>query len=84
MTRLRQFFSQPAWLDRQTYVTKIQPRLGAVTIPAISATLGVSEPYAADIRAGRRRPHPRHWQVLAQLVGVALDGSTRSPAATDS
>jgi len=21
------------------------------------------------IRAGRRRPHPRHWEVLARLVG---------------
>jgi hypothetical protein len=25
---------------------------------------------AADIRAGTRRPHPRHWEALAQLVGV--------------
>jgi hypothetical protein len=29
--------------------------------------------YAADIRAGRRRPHPRHWQALAQLVGASQD-----------
>jgi|ERR1700730_10548667 hypothetical protein len=33
--------------------------------------LGVSEPYAADIRAGRRRPYPRHWRKLAELVGVS-------------
>jgi hypothetical protein len=26
------------------------------------------EPYAADIRAGRRRPHPRHWEALAKLA----------------
>ena len=62
--------SQPAWLDEQTYGQRIQPCLGAVTIPAIAAALGVSEPYAADIRAGRRRPHPRHWQALSQFVGV--------------
>ena len=24
----------------------------------------------ADIRAGRRRPHPRHWLALAELVGI--------------
>jgi hypothetical protein len=27
--------------------------------------------YAAYIRAGRHRPHPRHWQALAGLVGVS-------------
>jgi hypothetical protein len=31
----------------------------------------VSLPYASDIRAGRRRPHPRHWLSLAQLVSVS-------------
>ena len=29
-----------------------------------------SIPYASAIRSGRRVPHPRHWQALAQLVGV--------------
>ena len=59
------------WLRTdETYAREIQPRLGAVTIPAISAALGVSEPYGADIRAGRRCPHPRHWLALARLVGV--------------
>jgi hypothetical protein len=32
--------------------------------------LGFSESYAVVIRARRRRPHPRHWQALAKLVGV--------------
>jgi CRISPR-associated endonuclease Cas1 len=59
------------WPDESTYVRQIQPRLSAVTISALASTLGVSEPYAADIRAGRRRPHPRHWQALAELVGVS-------------
>jgi len=58
------------WPDENTYVRQIQPRLSAVTISALGSTLGVSEPYAADIREGRRRPHPRHWQSLAQLVNV--------------
>jgi len=57
--------------DHQTYrigstnkstARKIQPRLAEVTVPAISTALGVSGPYATDIRAGKRRPHPRHWE----------------------
>jgi CRISPR-associated endonuclease Cas1 len=63
--------SQPAWLNNEFYTNKIQPRLATITVPAISSAIGVSLPYAADIRAGRRRPHPRHWQALAEVVGVA-------------
>lgn len=73
--------NQPAWLDNQTYTKKIQPRLPQVTRSAIAAALGVSSPYAADIRAGRRRPHPRHWQALAKLVGVSGDRLERCTAA---
>jgi hypothetical protein len=29
--------------------------------------------YAADIRAGRRRPHPRHWQTQTKQIGVSAD-----------
>jgi hypothetical protein len=29
-------------------------------------------PYASNVRAGRRRPHQRHWLALARLVSVAL------------
>jgi CRISPR-associated endonuclease Cas1 len=63
---------KPAGLTEQTYVVRIQPRLAMVTISSLSSALGVSESYAADIRAGRHRPHPRHWLTLAQLVGVSL------------
>ena len=59
------------WNDPKRYDTEIQPRLSIVKIASIALELGVSEPYAADIRAGRRRPHPRHWQALAGLVGVS-------------
>lgn len=58
-----------SWSDPKRYDTEIQPRLGMVKIASIASALGVSEPYAADIRAGRRRPHPRHWQTLAKTVG---------------
>jgi hypothetical protein len=61
--------SQPAWLNQETYHRKIQPLLRGLSNSALALALGVSIAYAADIRAGRRRPHPRHWQVLAELVG---------------
>jgi CRISPR-associated endonuclease Cas1 len=61
----------PDWLNEKTYREKIQPRLEEVTVPAISAALGISGPYATDIRAGRRRPHPRHWLTLARLVDLS-------------
>ena len=37
---------------------------------ALQPALGVSKTYGIDIRAGRHRPDPRHWQVLAELAGV--------------
>jgi hypothetical protein len=65
--------SQPAWLDQEAYDRKIQPLLRELSNSALALALDVSIAYAADIRAGRRRPHPRHWQALAQLVGVSAD-----------
>ena len=59
-----------SWPDENIYANEIQPRLAAVTIASIASTLAVSESYAADIRAGRHRPHPRHWQALADLSGI--------------
>jgi hypothetical protein len=67
---------QPNWPDRSTYDREIRPRLASVTISTISSTLGVCESYAADIRAGRHSPHPRHWQELAKLVGVSENGDS--------
>ena len=63
--------SLPAWLNEETYLGKIQPLLARLTNKAVASALGSSIPYASAIRAGRRRPHPRHWQTLAQLAGVS-------------
>ena len=60
-----------AWLTRDAYVNQIQPAPASISQSSIRAVLGVSEPYAADIRAGRRRPHPRHWRVLRNLLALA-------------
>jgi len=62
--------SLPAWLNEEGYVQQIQPRLRTVKVREIAQALQISKPYAAFIRAGRRRPHPRHWQALAKLLGL--------------
>jgi len=64
---------KPAWLTKEVYREKIQPRLACITVPAIASALGISQPYAAEIRADRCLPHPRHWRPLARLVGVSSD-----------
>lgn len=64
----------PAWLTRDAYVKQIQPALATVAKSQIRSVLGVSEPYASDIQAGKRIPHPRHWQALAELVGTWARG----------
>jgi hypothetical protein len=61
----------PAWLTHDTFVKQIVPALAQVPNSEIRKALGVSEPYASDISAGRRRPHPRHWHALAGLVGFS-------------
>ena len=58
---------KPQWLTETVYREKVQPRLSGATIREISTVLGVSEPYAAEIRAGRYLPHPRHWLKLFEL-----------------
>src|SRR5215469_5805846 len=63
--------SLPSWLTEQCYVEQIQPLLRGKKVREIAAVMQVSQPYAAFVRSGRRRPHPRHWQVLARLVGVS-------------
>jgi len=60
----------PLWLTRDMYVKQVQPALASITKSQIRSTLGVSEPYSSAIQAGKRVPHPRHWQALAELVGV--------------
>ena len=65
----------PDWLNETTYRDKIQPRLTEVMVPVISTALGISGRYATEIRDGRRRPHQRHWEKLARLVGVSTTDS---------
>ena len=63
---------QPSWLTSEIYSEKIQPRLAQVSTSAIASRIGVSRWYAGKIREGYR-PHPQHWQALAQLVGASAN-----------
>jgi CRISPR-associated endonuclease Cas1 len=61
---------QPAWLTERFYDTDIQSKLASIEVRQIASALNVSEAYAADIRTGRHKPHPRHWLALARLTGT--------------
>ena len=63
---------QPAWLTSEVFSQVVQPLLADVSTAAIRSRIGVSRWYAGRIRHGYR-PHSRHWQVLAQLVGISSD-----------
>ena len=54
----------PDWLNAEAFTEKIRPLLANVATSAISTALGVSWVYASHIRAGGKRPHPRHWVKL--------------------
>ncbi len=62
--------TQPSWLDQRTYVDRIQPLLSTLTSSKIASAIQVSLGYADSIRKGKVHPHARHWQRLAELVGV--------------
>jgi len=49
--------------------------LREIQVPVLAAALRVSVPYATAIRRGQRIPHPRHWHILANLVGVTADSA---------
>jgi ribosome-binding protein aMBF1 (putative translation factor) len=64
----------PDWLTRDVYLKQVQPALAGVAKSRIGSTLGMSEPYSANIWRGKTIPHPRHWQALAQLAGISRGG----------
>jgi hypothetical protein len=66
--------SLPNWLTDKCYFQRIQPLLRGKRVREIAEAMQVSRPYAAFIRSGHRRPHKRHWEKLAGLVGVSTHG----------
>lgn len=67
----------PSWLTEECYVQRIQPLLRSKKVREIGQVMRVSQPYAAFIRSGRRQPHPRHWQALAELAGISASSQAR-------
>jgi len=59
---------QPAWLTGTFYAEKVQPLLTSMSASDIARLIRVSRWYAGRIREGYR-PHPRHWQALANWLG---------------
>jgi hypothetical protein len=60
-------------IEEEGFLRDVQPRLATLRVGAIRLALGISKAYASAIRAGKRRPHPRHWQTLAELAGASSD-----------
>ena len=65
---------QPVWLTKQAFAEKIQPALAQASATSIAKRIEVSRWYAGRIREGRR-PHPRHWLALAELVGIGANAT---------
>ncbi len=76
-TLRRNASAQRAWKNKgesvsdELYRRNIQPRLPKLSISSIATALSVSLSYAADIRRGRRTPHPRHWETLIGMLKAA-------------
>jgi CRISPR-associated endonuclease Cas1 len=58
-------------LDPGVFTDEILPGLQRVAIAELVAATGLSEHYSSLIRLGKRVPHPRHWESLANLQTVA-------------
>ena len=65
--------SQPDWLTEDFYREKIHPGLSSVSNSTIANRLGISRCAASQIRSGKRRAHPRHWEAMATLVGYSRE-----------
>ncbi len=56
--------------DPEQFRADILPGLATATLSQIAAATGMSASAASKIRAGRRIPHPRHWEALARFVNI--------------
>ena len=57
----------PAW-----FAAEVLPGLQGVSLIAIAKATGMSTSSASKVRAGRRVPHPRHWEALGAITGGEL------------
>jgi CRISPR-associated endonuclease Cas1 len=75
-TQRKNALAQHAWnpateTSRALDWEQIWPSLAGTSASVIAKQIGVSRYYATLVRAGRRRPHQRHWQALAKLTGIS-------------
>jgi hypothetical protein len=47
--------------DAERYAAEIVPLLQTLTVPALMAKTGLSQHYCWQVRSGRKRLHPMHW-----------------------
>jgi len=66
----------PAWLTEEYCAKEVQPRLKDMKVREIANAIKVSHGYAALVRAGKRRPHPRHWSTLVNICKPWLNPIT--------
>lgn len=57
----------PAWFERD-----VLPGLQGISLTTIAKATGMSTSSASKVRAGRRLPHPRHWEALAMLGDASM------------
>lgn len=67
--------NQPNWLTEAVYWTKVQPALAAFSNSTIASAIGISRCSASQIKAGKLRPHPRHWLALDRIVETVASDS---------
>jgi len=54
--------------DPAIFEKEIKPKLKTVSLAETMSATGLSRTYCGLIRRGVRIPHPRHWEVLRELV----------------
>jgi hypothetical protein len=62
--------NQSEKLDPAIFEREIRPKLKTVSLLETMRATGLSRTYCGMIRRGVRIPHPRHWEVLRDLVSV--------------
>ncbi len=50
---------------------RLAPHVGTLTLKQLTSATGLSVSHASRIKRGVQRPHPRHWRVIAELVGAS-------------
>ncbi len=54
--------------DPEWFCENVLPGLVGLSLPAIAKATGMPTSAASKVRAGRRVPHPRHWEALSNLA----------------